>query len=312
MRKSILIFAVAAFCAFLSLSAFAANIDYSGELDRQSGKPASSAESSESKNGDRVSIGNNVYYNSAKKMYYYGIGQGEVAISVPSGTITTSSVYLAFPEGITGQVYQDGVLMSDNREGELTEPGNYVILFGGDTASEKSLKFSIVKKTTGAINGYRIPDGFTVTEAKLDDQPMDCSGYVDMTAEGFYNIVIRCRKTGVTHSLAVRIDHTAPTLKLEAVKNGHAKGPVDISDWEAGSSVTVFRNGKETSFTDTLTKTGDYQVEISDEAGNKTSYEFHIDVYFNFSGILFLVLAAGGVAALLVYLRLKSKRLRIR
>lgn len=317
MRKSIrIIIPVLLCCVLFVLPAFAAGIDigYSGELDRQSDQPSSSGgnNTGTGTSATRVPIGNDAYYDTKGAMYYYRIGQAEVGMSLPSGILTTSPVTITFPEGVTGEIYLDGNKLAKCESGQQTVPGNYVVLVGGSGASAQSLKFTIVKKNTGAVNGYRVPDGFTVKEAKFDDQRMECAGYVDMTAEGQYNVVIRCNKTGVTHSLVLKVDHTAPTLKLEAVVDGHAKGPVDISDREAGSVVTVYHNGSKADYGETLTKSGDYKVEIADEAGNKTVYQFHIDIYFNFSGILFIVLAVGGIALLFVFLRLKSKRLRIR
>ena len=311
MKKFIQIILIAVLCAVLSLSVFADDIGYNGELDRQSGQPTSGGNGGSEASTNRITVGGGSY-DKKTKMYYYRVGQAEIAMSVPSGLVTTGTVCVKFPEGLDGQVYLDGALLKDADLGDLESFGSYVILAGGETAGAQSLTFTIVKKTTGAINGYRIPDGFTIAEAKFNGEPIECAGFVDMTTEGRYDVVIRNTKASVTHTLSVSVDHTAPTLKLEAVKNGVAKGPVDLFDAEGGASVIIYRNGDQISYTKTLTKTGDYRIEVRDAAGNRSVYEFTIGIYFNFSGIMFLALVLIGIGLLLFYLRMKNQKLRIR
>lgn len=123
----------------------------------------------------------------------------------------------------------------------------------------------------------------------------------------------RCARSGRTYTLEVLIDHTPPVLALEAVENGKARGPVSLADLEEGAGAAISYNGGSwQGYQETLTKSGDYKVLVQDAAGNMTTYEFTIMIYFDANSMIFMALVAGVIAAVGVYLWLSRKRLRVR
>ena len=118
--------------------------------------------------------------------------------------------------------------------------------------------------------------------------------------------------TGERYSFTTIIDHTPPVLAVEALdEENKARGPVDISDVEPGGKVTVLLNGREIETSGKLTQNGPYTVTVYDAAGNSTSYNFLIMLYFNISGIGFLLAVIGLVVGLGIYVVVSAKRLRI-
>lgn len=280
--------------------------DYDGELDI-GGNPERGDSDPDKR---EVTVGDAVY-DKLSRRYRYAVGDSAVEMNLPNGIITTSAVSVIVPTGMKAKFYRDGTELTEFDPKSITEAGKYVAYFGN--ADELTLKFTIVKQLTGAISSYQMPSGFRVTSVTLDGEavPFD-SYYVDLTEEGSYEIRCSCAATGVTHGLNVRIDHTPPTLKLEAVKDGYADGPVDISDLEKDASISITLDDKAISRTKTLTKSGTYRLQLRDKAGNYNEYNFAIRIYFDSNSIMFLVIVALAAAALAGYLIYSRKHLRIR
>jgi hypothetical protein len=121
-----------------------------------------------------------------------------------------------------------------------------------------------------------------------------------------------CARNGLSYNLQTIIDHTPPTLALENVVNGLARGPVDISDLEEGCKIGITLNGGKMSYREELTLSGDYKIILQDEAGNLTDYEFSILVYFDLSSWIFFAMVMLAVVGTGVYLYLERKRMRVR
>ncbi len=302
---ALMVFAVPSF----AVSYGGVDMEYSGEIDIRSGLPASDDNSGTSA-GSRVSIGDGAVYDRDTKMYCYSVYGGEVAMNIPSGAVTTSPVSITIPEGMETRLYINGEELTGVDYANIGAVGKYVLRFS-DT-EEKFLTFTIVGSVTGIITGYQIPAGFTVSSATFNDSPLEASTYVDMSQEGVYAVSYYCAKTGVTHYLNVTIDNTPPVLKLEGVENGYAKGPVDISDLDKDAHIYITLNGDKLKYEDVLTQSGTYDIIVSDDAGNVSSYSFVIGVYFNAAaGVVILVILLL-VAGLAVYLILSRRKLRVR
>ena len=280
--------------------------DYEGELDIE-GNP-------EREDGDpgkrEVTVGGAVY-DKLTRRYRYGVGDSAVEINFPNGIVTTSTVSITVPTGMKARFFRDGNELTDPNPEAISEAGKYVAYFGNE--DELCLKFTVVNHLTGAVSSYQMPAGFRVVSAKLngEDIPFD-SNLVDMTGEGAYEIRYTCAATGVTHGLNVTVDHTPPTLKLEAVKNGYADGPVDISDLEKDAVIAVTLDGKAIQYSKTLTKSGTYRIRLKDSAGNYNEYNFAIRIYFDSNSVAFVMILAAAAAAVAGYLVYSRRHLRVR
>ena len=127
-----------------------------------------------------------------------------------------------------------------------------------------------------------------------------------------YNIRYRCLKTNVSYQLLLQTDFTGPVLSLEEVENGQARGPVDISEAKDAASVNIYHDGEKISRKDVLTESGEYYIELADEAGNKATYSFTILIYFDGNSWLFFLLVISSCVGIVAYLLYSRKHLRVR
>lgn len=313
MKKTLLL--TISLLALLTTSAMAVEIDmdYSGVVDSYTGLPT--YENDVVVNADQVYLSSNAYYDRTDGMYVHVLDNSkmEIRCSVATGMVTTDSVSFAFAEGLDGELYCDGDEVDITDISEVSEPGSYVLSVTTGGVTVQPFKFTIVNRVTGALNEYRLLGNFAVTEVLLDGNAVEFNtNAVDLSQEGEYQITYYCQPTGVRYDLNIIVDHTAPTLALEAVEDGVARGPVDISDAEEGADVYIELDGKKQDRTAELTKSGSYSVTITDEAGNSNNYKFVIQVYFNANSLVFFALTLAVLIALICYLVGSRRRLRVR
>lgn len=309
MKKALVSFlcVIMALC-FAVLPAAAVNVDYEGELDPRTEEPVNAMSEEDIK---RASVGSGALYDSETRCYIYSVNGLEVSMNVPSGIITTSAVAVVLPKTLKAVLYRNGVVCEKPDYSNINTVGKYVLVF--DTDKAQTLEFTIVGDVTGIISGYTMPDGFYVTSASFNGETINAIyNYIDMTKEGAYDIRYRSADNDVSYSLAVTIDHTPPELKLEAVKDGYAEGPVDISDLEDGCAISIIHNDKAINYQQTLSKSGKYEINLEDKAGNTNSYKFRIRVYFNFNSVVFFIIVIAVIAALGVYILVSRRKLRTR
>ena len=147
----------------------------------------------------------------------------------------------------------------------------------------------------------------------MNEEPISFEkNYIKLTEEGEYKISYRCLRTNISYQLQLKTDFTGPVLSLAEVKDGKAQGPVDISDAKNAASVTIYHDGEKISRKDVLTESGEYYIELADEAGNKTTYTFTILIYFDGNSWLFFLLMVGSCVLVLIYLVRARRRLRVR
>lgn len=266
---------------------------------------------------DEVKVTGNTYYNTREdKFVIYGQEAAEgitLYSSVADGMIVTQTVGLRSDQMAALELYRNGNRVEDFTAGSVSQHGEYVVMYTGGDVPQQLLSFTIAPKLTNRITGYTVPEGFEIISATLNEEPVAYQrNHIDMTTEGAYDIHYRCTRTGIPYQLMLTADHTGPTLALAAVKNGVARGPVDISDAKKAASIIIYRDGEKISRADVLKQSGEYYIELADEAGNKTTYTFTIMVYFDGNSwlfILILVLTVAGTVAYLIYAR---KHLRVR
>lgn len=312
-------FCAAAAAVFLGVFSVAASATSYGDVDMSySGVLGSYYEAESAETGEknpRIQITPDISYSGSEKLYYYRVSDIATPFTsnVMDGMITSGAVDITSPVGIDCELYRDGVLCDGAMTGIRT-PGAYVLRVKSNSGvSLPVLAFTVVGASAGFVSGYTMPEGFSVTGVVYNGESVSYrESFADLSADGDYKVEYRCGATGAAYSLTLTVDHTPPELKLEALKDGKAWGPVDISDVEPGGSVAVYRNGEEEKYTSVLTKSGQYELVVSDAAGNKTSYAFTIMIYFNSGTLVFCIAVAAIIAGVAVYVLIARKKLRVR
>ena len=261
-------------------------------------------------------ISGNTYYDSTEKAFLYYVNANAaqaVRSNVADGMITEQAVSVKADAGVALEVYRNGARLDNFSGGTFKTPGEYVVMYVGGNIQERLFSFTIVPKLCNSVTGYAIPAGFEITEASLNEEPISFEkNYIKLTEEGEYKISYRCLRTNISYQLQLKTDFTGPVLSLAEVKDGKAQGPVDISDARNAASVTIYHDGEKISRKDVLTESGEYYIELADEAGNKTTYTFTILIYFDGNSWLFFLLMIGSCVLVLIYLVRARKRLRVR
>ena len=308
----------------LQTAGLAANLDYSGPIDSFTGQPV--GESGTSRDSVSVPIATGVYYDRVEHAYVHdlGLASGEGIMSnVMDGMIVNETVKIEVPQGVEIRLNREGAVVEDVILDEIREPGRYVL--EARVQSEqytRVMSFTIVGSTTGLISSYPMPSGFVIKKVEMsvqdenglwvEAQPKWDRGTVTMREDGSYRVQYECARNGLSYTLQTVIDHTPPTLALENVVNGLAKGPVDISDLEEGCRIGITLNGGSMSYREELTLSGDYEIILQDEAGNHTNYTFSILAYFDINSWIFFALVVTVLAGTGVYLYMERKRMRVR
>ena len=255
-----------------------------------------------------IRINSECSYDTSSDQYIINLDNGQVKSSVADGMITNNIVSIEADSLTEISLYKDGEVAETTDLSKINELGNYVLLY----REKKVLEFKIIGEYSN-LEFFYVPKGFYVKEVLIDGEPAEYElDVVPMTAEGLYEVTYVCEATNRIYSFQTHVDRTAPVLTLEELdKKGRAKGPVDLSDREAGSYVKVVLDGKEVDEQDVLTQSGKYTVTIYDLAGNYTTYNFTIMLYFNLSSTVFMLLILAVVIGVVVYIVVSAKMLRV-
>lgn len=258
---------------------------------------------------DTVTIDSECFYSKSDAFFHYpvpGIADAEILSTAFDGMVTRNGVTIKSGPQTRFTVYKDGNLYSDivNNECSLTETGQYKVFLD----NENIFSFTIVGAVTGAITGYYLPTGFTITSATKDGAPVTYTySGINMGSEGLYDIKYQCDATGMAYTLTTQIDLTPPEIILDGVdEKGIANGPVTIYTTEENVNLALSYEGKPVQFSQVVKQSGDYTIIATDIAGNISNHSFTIRMYLNISAwfaIAFLVLAVGGVIAYVIYSR---------
>lgn len=258
----------------------------------------------------------NTYYDSAQNTFLYFVNANAsqaVRSNVADGMITEQAVTVTADAGVPLEVYLNGERLESISGGTFQSPGEYVVMYIGGNVAERLFTFTIVPKLCNSVSSYTLPTGFEFVEATFNNAPMAFDkNYIQLAEEGEYNIHYRCIKTNVPYQLRLKTDFTGPVLSLAAVKDGYAQGPVDISEAQNAAYVTILHDGEQIARKDVLTESGEYYIELADEAGNKSSYSFTILIYFDGNSWLFFLLVLFSCVGIIIYLVHARKHLRVR
>jgi len=109
------------------------------------------------------------------------------------------------------------------------------------------------------------------------------------------------------------VDNTAPVLEIFGLDGNEAWNAVTFGELEEKSEIYITCNNKEAVYDmqKGLTQSGDYYVEYTDYAGNKSVYEFTIHRYLDIKAWVAVSCLIGIVVVSVGYMIYKSKHLRV-
>ena len=296
-----------------------ADTSYTGEINPETGQPygANTAEDT----GDLVALSDSMYYSWVTHDYVYRIpdSMAEVHVSVADGMVVTTPVSVAASSEAVFSMYRNG----SEYTGDLTScalTGEYVIstLVGGTT--RRLMSFTVVGETTNAVSTFVVPDGFYIVDATRDGESVYLDRYsVDMEPEGSYVVEYECSVTNRIYKLETKIDRTPPQLTFQgsADSEGRIRSRLDFQGLETGDRIYLTRGGEEVSPTlnddgsGSIYDPGSYVMKVTDAAGNSVEYSFIILQYLNMQSWIFFLLVFAIIAAIILYVVIQRKRLKI-
>ena len=307
----------AAFCA----PAFAADTDYTGPLNAETGAPLYGSEPGSQSTDGRAQITNAMYYDWYLLDFIYPIGDtlSEVRADAADGMVLTSPVNLSVTGEASLLVYQDGNEYTGDTS-HISEAGSYLVFSATGGQSRRILSFTLVGSSTNALHTFVVPDGFYIREVTRDEKPVYADRYsVSMETEGAYFIEYECNATDMVYTLEVQIDRTPTYLEFDGRidAQGRVRSALKFTGAQPGDSLYLTRFGESVPLTvngdgtGEITDPGNYKLIVKDPAGNSVEYNFVILQYFNMQSWVFFLMVAAALIAVLVYVWMQRKRLKI-
>ena len=204
-RKSIIrltaagILFLSAVLAGFSLSVCAAedqdpddDFTYTGPLDPETSEPVREGEKKE--NG-RIRLSENMEYDKDTGYYVYSFNNGlaEVRSTAADGMYTKDSVAISTAADSSIVVYKDGSLLTGKIEA-VKEPGEYIVSTQSGADFTRLFAFTILRKSTNGLQHFNVPEGFYMSDAKLNGSGYNYTRYgADLESEGNYILSYICR-----------------------------------------------------------------------------------------------------------------------
>ena len=264
-----------------------------------------------------VWISDSMTYDPNTHQYVYPIGDGEVRASVAHGMIVTNPVKIV---GATLLIYKDGLLWEGDPSG-ISEPGEYVVM--GQTGSQilRLFTFTIAGSANNSIYAYNLPSGMIVTNATRNGEDTDYDrSTVPMQEDGLYHVEYESLSIAeAKYAVDINIDRTPPEIQFSGKidENNRVHSALGFSGLQDGDTIQAKLDGEDIEVhvnpdgTGEFVESGSYVITVYDAAGNSTVYGYIVLLYLNASGLAFFAVLAASVAALLIYIYIKRKRLEI-
>ena len=225
------------------------------------------------------------------------------------GRIITGDVSFTFGETVTAELLHDNTSTVYSR-GRIEEVGGYKLTVTDELGNVAVFDWTILESKARGYE-FAIPEDYTVS-VLLNGSVFTSAieGHkIKLTDNGAYTLYFEGAEDGLNFSLELTVDSVAPAVQITQNKKY-----ISVSDpSKDGLSYKLYKDGKEVSFRigDNITAVGDYKLEITDDIGNTTVYNFELH-YINTAGIIFIVLACAVVLAIILAIVLIRVKQRIR
>jgi len=291
---------------------------YSGPLDPDTNEPVREEQSTDT---GRVRLSDAMEYDVKAERYIYTANNGlvEIKSTVADGMFTRDAVSISTAADASIVVHKDGTILS-GKVSTLTDPGEYIVSTQSGSDYTRLFSFTILGKTTNGLQHFTVPEGFYMTDAKLDGSGYYYTRYgADLAAEGEYVLSYVCGATERVYTLEITIDRTPPTLEFSGKINSEnqVRSALEFTGVEPGGSVAVLQESNTYSVRPdsegvySLKDSGLYTIRVYDAAGNMTEYQYRIMMYFNISSIIFVLAAGLLLLGIGIYVIIRRRSLRI-
>jgi len=238
----------------------------------------------------------------------------EIAFDINTyrGGISSEGVKLVAYENLSIVMFKDEKPIEYKFEEILKEDGEYSFTLTDDLGNRYSSFFTIITKKKQNLN-HILQDGIIVESIQKNEEEYQfeiLENKLYLHEEGNYTVNILDELKGQNFSFNIGIDTTAPTLELINVENGGTTKKVVIMKnvSETPYELLIYVDGVRFDYKlgDEIEKCGQFEVVLSDEAGNTTTYNFYREYSLNGSSIAVLA-GLGALVVLVIILLVKSR-----
>ncbi len=317
-------FLVTAMAALLCIGGKSASADvgYSGFLDPVTNEPVGEEDESGTTNSSgRMQISDDVEYDPETRYYIYTVPDthNEVKTTAVDGMVLTTPFKIDTGGNSSVVLYRNGKEYTGDMQ-DISATGEYVVNVLSGSDKKRLFGFSIIGKRASGLYTYTVPDGFYLTAVTFEGKEIDHDRFsAELAEEGEYHIEFMCMISDRIYSLTTTIDRTPPVVEFTGAidDNNQVRSALTIQPLASGDSIKIYLENKEITpakgkdGTMVLYDCGAYTIQAFDSAGNTQEYHFNVLMYFNLNGMIFIVIAALIVAAIVVYMILKRRKLKI-
>ena len=158
----------------------------------------------------------------------------------------------------------------------LSEDGDYSLIFTDMTGGKiYRLSFVIMQKPSGNADIFTVPAGYEITSAAVDGEEIPHGRVLLMDKDGKYEIAYS--NGTVNRTMTIVRDTKAPVLYFNGGRSLTFSDPVVITA-DGEYTYEILKDGYNyTMRDDTLSASGIYRINASDEAGNTATYRVVIE-----------------------------------
>jgi len=228
------------------------------------------------------------------------------------GGISNGGVRVVAYENLKIIMYKNGKAFDYNFEQILNDEGEYSFTLIDDFENKTSFFFNIITKKKQNLN-HILQENISITSILKNEENFEfeiTDRKLYLHDEGYYKVFVKDTKNNKEYSFEITLDTTPPTLELVNVENGGSTKKLvsmkNVSENPYTLLVLVDGVKFEYKLGEEIEKCGRFEVILTDEAGNQTTYNF--ERVYSLNGPSIAILAGlGALVVLLIILLVKSR-----
>ena len=241
---------------------------------------------------------------------------------VPNGMITKREVTLRTTDDLQFTVYKDGLAYEFDPEQKISEPGSYTVIpvaedvlyYDAYQSETPVFSFRIIGSAVNDLSIYRAPEGFTISEIRVDGLEADSIKMMGKDAallreDGRYTISITDGDRIIDTDFI--LDRIRPRFYVSIAKN---KASMIYKSTDLKETV-IYKDGElisQGNIQGQVKQPGKYEVYAYDNAGNRGSSRFTVKYGFNKGAIAAIILVIAAIAGIYAYIRFINSKVKVR